>query len=185
MFPLDYMLAVTLLTGGPETAELSPSVAQLGTVRPILQDLALSLEVLDPRETRYMLNRQDDFLADVRLLRRRYSELTDAPPLQDCLRFPDRNVVNELLAFNRAYRRHLENRQAMEQANWWELHESIQETDHLYHIWDTVRDTRCDYYYVTVRRQALKSLRELVGEEAYWSGCLPPHVPVWRFARID
>jgi hypothetical protein len=38
---------------------------------------------------------------------------------------------------------------------------------------------------VTVRRQALKKLRETVGEDAYWSGCLPPHVPVWRFARID
>ena len=66
-----------------------------------------------------------------------------------------------------------------------ELREMLQEVDRLYNIWDTVRDARCDYYYVTVRRQALKKLRETVGDDAYYSGALPPHVPIWRFARID
>ena len=90
-----------------------------------------------------------------------------------------------MLAFNRAYRQHLDNRQAMELSNAWELHEMLVEADRLYQIWDLVRDTRCDYYYVTVRRQALKKLKELIGDQAYYSGCLPPHVPVWRFDRID
>ena len=36
-----------------------------------------------------------------------------------------------------------------------------------------------------LRRGALKKLREAVGDEAYYSGHLPPHVPVWRFAQID
>ena len=59
------------------------------------------------------------------------------------------------------------------------------EVDRLYQIWDTTRDARCEYYYIHVRRGALKKLRDAVGEEAYYSGTLPPHVPVWRFARID
>ena len=59
------------------------------------------------------------------------------------------------------------------------------EADRLYQIWDLVRDNRCDYYYVTVRRQALKKLKEMIGDQAYYSGQLPPHVPVWQFARID
>jgi hypothetical protein len=101
------------------------------------------------------------------------------------MRFPDRGLINELLSFNRAYRQHLDSRQALDLTCWWELHEALQEADRLYQIWDTVRDARCDYYYVTVRRQALKKLREAVGPQAYYAGCLPPHVPVWRFARID
>jgi hypothetical protein len=185
MLPLDYLLAVALLTSGPEAGEFPVSGEGLASVRATLQGLAVSREVLDPREMRYVLTRQEDFAADLKLLRRRHRELADAPPLQDCMRFPDRSLINELLAFNRAYRQHLDNRQALEQSYWWELREAVQETERLYQVWDTVRDARCDYYYVTVRRQALKKLRETVGEDAYWSGCLPPHVPVWRFARID
>jgi hypothetical protein len=185
MLPLDYMLAVALLTSGPEAADLPLPGDAMASVRPTLQALAVSWEVLDPREMRYVLTRQEDFSADLKLLRRRHRELADAPPLQDCLRFPDRTQINDLLAFNRSYRQYLDNRQALEQSYWWELREAVQETERLYQVWDTVRDARCDYYYVTVRRQALKKLRETVGENAYWSGCLPPHVPVWRFARID
>jgi hypothetical protein len=185
MLALDYMLAVALLTSGAEAGELPPLGDGLANVRLTLQALAVSWEVLDPREMRYVLTRQEDFAADLKLLRRRHRELADAPPLQDCMRFPDRALINELLAFNRTYRQHLDNRQALEQTYWWELREAVQEPERLYQIWDTVRDARCDYYYVTVRRQALKKLRETVGEDAYWSGCLPPHVPVWRFARID
>ena len=73
----------------------------------------------------------------------------------------------------------------MELAHWWEVRAILQETDQLYQIWDTVRDARCEYYYVTVRRQALKRLREALGDEAYFSGRLPPHVPLWRFQQID
>ena len=89
-----------------------------------------------------------------------------------------------LLAFNRAYRQHIDVRQPLELLNWWELRVALQETDHLYQVWDAVRDARCDYYYVTVRRLALKRLRDLVGEEAYYSSNLPPCVPLWRFEQI-
>ena len=133
----------------------------------------------------YVLTRGEDFPSDLKLLRRRYADLCDAPPLYDCMRFPDRSLVNDMLAFNRAYRQHLDNRQSMELSNAWELHEMLLEADRLYQIWDLVRDTRCDYYYVTVRRQALKKLKEMIGDQAYYSGSLPPHVPVWQFARID
>jgi hypothetical protein len=184
MLPLDYLLAVALLTSGSQ-ADVPTSLNGLTSVRPALQALAVSREVLDPRETRYVLTQPGEFATDLKLLRRRNCELADAPPLHDCLRFPDRAMINDLLAFNRAYRQHLDNRQALEQTYWWELREAVQETERLYQVWDTVRDARCDYYYVTVRRQALKKLRETLGEDAYWSGCLPPHVPVWRFARID
>ena len=80
--------------------------------------------------------------------------------MSDCLRFPNRDLVSELLAFNRAYRQHMDARQALELASGGSCHEAVQEADRLYQVWDTVRDARCDYYYVTVRRQALKKLRD-------------------------
>jgi len=185
MFPFEYLLAVALLTAPADAPEPNVNPDLYLNLRPTLQQLAIQWEILDPREVRYVLTRSEDFTSDLKLLRRRYHELADAPPLYDCHRFPDRSAISDLLAFNRAYRQHLDSRQSVELVHWWELREAIQETDRLYQVWDTIRDARCDYYYVTVRRQALKRLRETLGPEAYYTGCLPPHVPIWLFQRVD
>jgi hypothetical protein len=184
MFTLDYLLAAALLTA-PADRDLALSPELFATVGPAAQQLALKWEILDPREVRYVLARPEDFTADLKLLQRRYHELANAPPVADCLRFPDRATVSDLLAFNRAYRQQMDARQAIELVHWWEYREAVQEADKLYQVWDNVRDARCDYYYVTVRRHALQKLRESIGPEAYYAGRLPPHVPVWRFQRID
>jgi hypothetical protein len=185
MHSFDYVLAVALLTSPPDAPEPNLSPERFAVLRPTLQKLAVQWEILDPREVRYVLTRAEDFSTDLKLLRRRQRDLADAPALSDGLRFPERAVVSDLLAFNRAYRQHVDSRQAVETVHWWELREAVQEADRLYHIWDTVRDARCEYYYVTVRRQALKRLQEMIGPEAYYAGQLPPYVPVWRFERID
>jgi hypothetical protein len=185
MFLLEYTLAVLLLTapaGGPEP-DINPDL--LPGLRPALQRLALKWEILDEQEAGYVLARPETFAHDLKLLRRRYQELADAPPLSDCERFPDRATVSELLAFNRVYREYLTRRQAVEPARRWELREAIQETDRLYAVWEAIGDARRDFWYVTFRRQALKRLRDTLGPEAYYTGSLPPHVPVWRFQRID
>lgn len=177
----DFVLALALLTTPPDHADSVEPIEISERHRPILQTLAVQFEILDPREVRYILARPEDVTADLNLLRRRYVDLLDAPPLHDSLRFPDRESVNELLSFNRAFRQHIDMRQTVELARWWDHQATLQETEQLYQVWDTVRDARCEYYYVTVRRQALKRLRELVGMDAYCSGRLPPFVPVWRF----
>ena len=184
MLTFNYLLAAALLTA-PADKDIAVGPEFFGTVGPAVQQLALKWEILDPREVRYVLTRPEDFTADLKLLQRRYHELANAPPVNDCLRFPDRSVVSELLAFNRAYRQQMDTRQAVELVHWWEFREAVQEADKLYQVWDNVRDARCDYYYVTVRRQALKTLREMIGTEAFYRGELPPHVPVWRFPEID
>jgi hypothetical protein len=157
----------------------------LPRLRLSLQTLAVELEILDPREVRYILARPGDFVTDLNLLRRRYHELATAPALADALRFPDRATVNELLAFNRSYRQHIDLRQSLELVHWWELRVTVEETDRLYRIWDKVRDARCPYYYVTVRRQALKELRDLIGGDCYHTGNLPPCVPLWHFREAN
>ena len=62
---------------------------------------------------------------------------------------------------------------------------AMAETDRLYRIWDLVRDAGSDCYYVSVRRQALQTLRQAIGVGDFANGNLPPHVPVWRFSQRD
>jgi hypothetical protein len=185
MLPLDYVLALALLTLPSTAAEPAALEETLAALRLPLQTLAVQLEILDPREVRYILARPEDVVEDLNLLRRRYHDLATAPALADAFRFPERATVNELLAFNRSYRQHMDVRQPLELVHWWELRAVVEETDRLYHVWDKVRDARCPYYYVTVRRQALKRLRELVGEDSYYSGNLPPCVPLWCFREVQ
>lgn len=184
MFSLDYVLALALLTAPADIPEGSDAARAYAHTRTTVQALAVQWEILDPREVRYILARPDDFVADLVLLRHRFQELAGAPALVDSLRFPERDLVNEFLASNRAYQQHLGVRQPVELAHWWELRAAVQETELLYQVWDKVRDARCEYYYVTVRRQALKDLRGLIGDEAYYSAKLPPAVPLWRYQRV-
>jgi hypothetical protein len=184
MVPLDYVLAVAALTAPASAGEEAP--AAHACLRPAVRAVALGWEILDPREARTMLARPAEFAADLRLLRRRCGELADAPPLCDAGRFADRELVCELLAFNRAYHAQLERRQeAGGPARAGELTQALGETDALYRIYDLLRDARSDCYYVSVRRQALAALREAVGRRDYARGVLPPHVPLWRFERRD
>lgn len=186
MWLVDFVLAAALLSGEAplqfrDQAWLKQNFAQL---KPSLVKVSLDWEILDPRETRYVLAQPDDVAHDLQMLQRRYQELKDAPRVSDAVRFPDRQICNELLAFNRSYRNHVEVRQPLEMGNAYMLRTIQREVDYLYQVWDTVRDARCEYYYVTVRRQALKSLRERIGDDDYYSAKLPPHVPLWRFEEI-
>ena len=185
MCPLDYALAVALLTAAPETTVPSDLVGQVAGVVPTMHAVAVSWEIYDPREARDYEGRPQDFPNHLKMLRERQRDLRDAPPLHDCQRFPDRKLINDLLAFNRTYHQHLVNRQKLEVAYLRELRAAAEETERLYQIWDLVRDARTELYYVPVRREAMKKLRDLVGSEVYYGGCLPPHVPTWNFARID
>lgn len=151
---------------------------------PAIQAFCISLEVLDERERSYVLARGADFAADLALLRGRFRELHDAPRLADRHRFPERPLINECLAVNRAFRQQLDIRWRMAVHDSWIWKDALNETDRLYCVWDVARDAQCEYYYVAVRRQALLRLRELLGEEAYYAGQMPPWIPLWRFQEI-
>ncbi len=157
-----------------EDAELRTAVA----------DLAVSLEILDVWERYWVGARAETFASDLQLLRQRVAALWDAPPLADHFRFPERSTCNDQCAFNRTYRLHLAIRQQGEPGRFLSLQEALCETDELYTVWDAVRDTKCEYYYVSCRRGALQRLRQLLGPEAYHAGRLPAPVPLHRFQRI-
>jgi hypothetical protein len=180
----EIILAMTLLTSPPGTPEPNFQDDDWPGLQASMQSLAIEWEILDPREVRYVLTRKDDFEADLNLLRKRYQELKDVPRIADGQRFPDRANVNELLTYNRTLRKHFETRQLIETDRASDFRQAIHETDRLYQVWDSVRDARCEFYYITVRRQALKKLRDLVGPESYYNGTLPPHVPLWRLPEF-
>jgi hypothetical protein len=178
----DLLLAAALLTAPVGTPEQTPTEELWPVVRDAVHKTAIEWELMDPRETRYVMATRDDFDADLNMLRKRYVDLAGAPKLSECQRLPDRRTVSELLKFNRAYRKHLEEREVWETDRSDVLFAAIQETDRLYRAWDAIRDAQCDFYYVTVRRTALKKLRDTIGAEAFSTGHMPPYVPDWRFA---
>jgi hypothetical protein len=177
----QFIIALALLTAPPDTAAANNDAPVPDDVCVALQQIAIELEILDPRET-YLFS---DPPSAVKTLRTRYHELADAPLANDALRFPERDIVNELLSFNRSFRQALDARRGIETNRDWDLRDALAETDRLYNCWDTLREARRDYYYITLRRQALKRLRELVGPDAYYSGVMPPSVPLWRFQSVD
>ena len=180
---LEAFLAILLLTAPPDALELPDAAALHRVTAPALAVVAMQWELLDPREGDYLKNPQD-FASDLKLLQGRFAELHAAPLAIEVERFPHRELVNDMLAFNRTYRDSVNNRLALDMLHIEELSSVLQETDHLHRVYEAVRDARCDYYYVTYRRQALAQLRELVGLEAFYTGQLPPHVPLWRIPEV-
>ncbi len=182
MSATDLILAATLLSAPAGTPEQTPPQTSWTTARDAIHKVAINWEIMDEREARYVMAARDDYQADLDLLRRRREELADAPRLADCRRLPSRDIVSDFLRFNRAFRKTLEERAEWELDRATLYHNVMRETDRLYRQWDAARDAQCDFYYVTVRRTALKKLRDSIGTEAFSNGQMPPYVPDWRFA---
>jgi|SRR5579884_917154 len=185
MGAFDYLLAVAMLTAAPDSASPNKAVVLPAGLRSAIQTVAVDWEIMDAREAQYMLIRPEEYAADLNELRHREQDLDDAPPLSDTYRFPTKEQINVQLDFNRAYWKHMDTRRAMDFARADELRVILDETERLYQVWDTVKDARCECYYVPFRRRALKKLRDLIGPEAYYTGALPPAAPLWRFQVID
>jgi hypothetical protein len=181
MEPIRWLVATLLLTAPPGTD--LPDAAKLhAALAGSIRALAIEWQVLDPLET-HILAEPKDFAADLKILQARVAEFSAAPRLDECRRLPELALVEDMLAFNRALQKDLKDRLALDLLHAADLQAALQETERLFHIWDTIRDARREYYYVTARRQALQRLRDLIGLDAFYSGQLPPHVPLWRLAE--
>jgi hypothetical protein len=181
MFSYDCILATVLLTAPIEAEDLAP---HLELVQPTFLQMALQVEILDVRETQILEGLSKDTAGDHRALRQRFDALLSAPRLVECTRFPERSLIEDFLAFNRAYRKELVEYLEMNVAYAEEMRTALNEVDQMHHLWSTLRDARCQLYYVTVRRQSLQHLQDLIGAEAFYRSQLPPHVPLWCFPRL-
>lgn len=172
MFTAECLVAALLLNAPQGT----PTPVELAYVlRPNILALAMDDEVLDPREKGFVMGQ--DLMGDLEMLRGRTIEFANSPKLQETERFADRKFINEGLAINRAVRNQLMQRLAIDLIHEEEIRVLVQKTDQLYQTWDAARDSRCDYYYVTVRRQSLGLLKEIIGAENFYSGHMPSFIP--------
>jgi hypothetical protein len=163
-----------------------PQLPMQHLIGPVVARTAARMELLDERELVYFkMATPEEFKSDLERIRVRYQDLFDAPPLQDAARFPDRDTINELMAFNRSYRAYAEACQLWGSADYFRWRVVIQEIDQCYKAWDLARDSKCVYYYITARRYALKNLRDLLGPEAYYNGDMPSCVPFHRFRSVN
>jgi hypothetical protein len=166
------------------TPEQPPTPDRWPSLQAALHQTAIDWEILDRRETRYVLAKLEDFQEDLDFLRKRRAEYAETPLLIDSDRLPDRRLANDSIRFNRAYRKNLEMRLAWEADRATLIREVLNENERLYRIWDAIRDAKCDFHYVTTRRVALRKLRDLIGPDAFASAEPPPCVPDWRFAQL-
>jgi hypothetical protein len=179
----------------PPEKSLKERISQRPQIRLALIEYALEEELLDKNETKFILANTEEFPKDLGIIQKRRVELADAPKSSDSLRLPDRNTICENIKFNRAYNKHLEEF-ALWNSDRREIARQVMiENQKLYNVWDYMRDAKCDYYYITVRRIALKNLKAALEKDKlliqmcedagydldYNRMKLPPNVPVWRF----
>lgn len=180
----DLVIAAALLHAPWGTPEPAPPPDRFPGLCDAVYRVAVEWQVMDKRETYFLLSSPDKFGEDLNTLRRRMKDLQGAPPLSDTVRFPDRAEVAEAIRFNRSYRGSVERRMELDTQRLPLFLQVVRETDELYTVWDAARDAQCDFYYVQVRRLALARLRTLIGDEAYRAGELPPAAPIWRFNEL-
>ena len=183
MFTYDCVLAAVLLTAPPNAYAAENLEGWLEPLRPALVSLAVNQEILDEREVPNRLANAQDFAEDLELLQTRFAGLMNAPYLEECRRFPESELAGQFLTFNEAYHRDLSAQLVFDLLHADEIRSALLETEQLHRIWEALRDARNEFYYVGVRRQSLRSLRDMMGLEAFYTGQLPPQVPVWRLPR--
>ena len=180
MFSCECILAAALLTSSPDAPLPSEAEVWAEACRTQLLALALDAQLTDRREVAEFFHYPHETITHLRKLQDRFENLALAPLVEECERFPDWRTIDGFLEFNRAYARDLKTRLALDTVHAHHLRQAAAENDYLYRVWSTLRDAR-PLYGVCYRRQALLRVREMIGDEAFYSGRMPPYVPVWRF----
>jgi hypothetical protein len=172
----DYLIVLYVLSPiePPVSSQAAPEAWQA------LKDVSLTMEIVGPHE-----NWASDFRSELRYVRHYARTLQDAPPLADCDWLPPAWLAADFCRFNEQYQCTLQTQQMQFGHRSEELGEVLRETRQLYSVWDAARRATSHNQAWAYRRRSLLQLREAVGEEAYYSGRLPPAVPVGRFREID
>lgn len=188
-------LLCVLLLAAPDCPPAAPeSLAAAETVAPPLPPLScfhrwlVDSELFDAREARHYFADAQYFLGDLFTLRDRVERLRFAPPVADAGLLPSRDTITELLAKNRLAYEVLQQQRDLLLTSRQRDHASeiLRDLDFAYHVLDTARDATCDYYYVGVRREALKKLRDdLLGPDLYYRGVIVPPVGLDSLRRAN
>lgn len=61
----------------------------------------------------------------------------------------------------------------------------LEDAEYCYRCWDALDDATGEFLDEDTRRGRLVQLRDLLGPRDYYSGRMPPPVPLWRLARRE
>jgi hypothetical protein len=145
-----------------------------------LKTISFHLEIVGPHE-----NWASDFRSELRYVRHYARLLREAPPLMDCELLPPTWIAAEFCRFNEQYQCHLRGQRFVCSHRADDICATLRETRQLHLFWDSARCATSSTQAWAYRRRTLKDMRDLIGAEAFYSGRLPPSVPVWRFREID
>lgn len=181
---LGYFLFALALLTSPDEPEPVPEAARPLLFAP-MRHLAVSMDLLSEKESGWHLHlwTKASWRGDLENLRCRYRDVKDAPPSTDARLFPTAEHCQKLIDFNVEHQSWLDAQVII--FPWKNFDNWIAENRKLKYTWELVKYSTQDYHDLSKRRLALKHLRHTLGDDAYYRGQLPPHVPVWRFQRIN
>ena len=94
--------------------------------------------------------------------------------------------TKDLLLFSNTYiefcKKNIDIGNIEEQSAWYKV---LKEAEHLNQIYNLVDDSVITQYGLYQRRLALFKLKQIIGEDDFYRGKLPPNVPIWRFGEKD
>lgn len=173
----EFIIAFALITSG---VEIDDDLDYIKSLREPLILVSIRLEIMDEREWAVTSPYGDISLSD---LQERYKQYLNYPKIEDTGLFPNRQIIDQFLSANRMLRNNLLKRKEIDLVNAETIERAIEECDTLYHIWDLARDASTTYYYNTIRRESLNTLRDMIGPENYYRGRMPPPYPYWHISK--
>lgn len=183
--PAELAMARVLIMSPVGRVDSVPSGDDWPRVSAAIHQAAIAMEILDPAERVYIGAESKDLQVDFNILRDRWQDVGHGPRLCDANKFSfTRADCTVAIEFNRAVRRRLEMIAEAEADRRHEVRDAISLVDAHYSVWDSLRDSKCDYYHVTPRRQALKRLKQLIGPDDWAAGRMPLAVPVELFKEM-
>lgn len=122
-------------------------------------------------------------------MRQWHYNLKDCPRLSEAQLFGQLTApgLEECLKFNAAYRSHLELELQFCPCGYTNRKEALSAANaDNNRCWEIYSNLNGGVFgpFVSNRRAALRRLKELLGDEDYYAGQLPPHVPVWWFREV-
>lgn len=182
MFTYEVVIAAMLLSSpGDDVPEgIEPWIT---AIHPAMIALAIEAEILDPRAASGYFASDWSWSQDLLALRGQYAALRSAPTLADCHQLPPLGLCSCMLTANREFREELKRRAACDMVHREEIIAAIDDTDAMYHVWAAAAYAQTRHYDVTMRRQSLHTVRRMIGPEAFYTGLLPPPLPLWAIPR--
>lgn len=174
-------LAVMLLMGPGEIPVSGLDECEQFELTEKIKEEAKRLGIVDERELSSFFVREDEFESDLDILRRRWDDLKDSPPIEFFDQFPSQEWCRVQCDLNRNIRCWLESESLIHPHRAFVFWSAMQENNVLYQFWANLRDAKNDSYYLSSRRAAGKRAMDVLERTGYSLSHLPPAIPVWRW----